>query len=109
MRPIFFLFCLGVAHAGGVFPDVARVDTDGNGRITAQEWARFFKHADDNQDGTLDAWEWRVASLGIKPNGDPPNVGELGPSLKVFAAKDGRLVDLFKLKRATVLIFSAWT
>ncbi len=112
MRPVpvlLVLLVLGVAAAEETLPEMVRVDTNGDGFISPQEWNAFYKRADNNGDGQLEREELHAAVRGIKMNGEGPAVGELGPSIRVVSKDTGRHVDLFKLRRTTVLIFGAWT
>lgn len=44
----------------GLVGDFSRVDLDGNGHVTAQEWRRAFTQLDDNRDGSLTQDELRL-------------------------------------------------
>jgi len=44
----------------GLAGDFSRVDLDGNGHVTAQEWRRAFTQLDDNRDGSLTPDELRL-------------------------------------------------
>ena len=103
------LLVLGVAAAEEILPEMVRVDTNGDGFVSAPEWNAFYKRADENGDGRVEREELHAALRGIKLNGEGPAVGELGPSIRVVSKDTGRRVDLFKLRRTTVLIFGAWT
>ena len=109
VRLILILFFLGAAAAEDDLPAMARVDTDGNGYVSEQEWIAFYRRADQNGDGVLEREELHASVRGIKLNGLGPAVGELGPSIRVLSQATGARVDLFDLRRKTVLVFGAWT
>lgn len=44
----------------GLAGDFSRIDLDGNGHVTAQEWRRAFTQLDDNRDGSLTQDELRL-------------------------------------------------
>ncbi len=108
MRKVLILFVLGVAAADDGLPALVRVDADADGFISKKEWQAFFKRADQNHDGMLEADELYAAVRGIKLDGQGPAVGEFGPSVRVRSSA-GEMVDLFDLRRKTVLVFGAWT
>lgn len=51
---------LDVNDGYGLVGDFSRVDLDGNGYVTAQEWRRAFTQLDDNRDGSLTQDELRM-------------------------------------------------
>jgi len=103
------LLVLGRAAAEDNLPAMARVDTDGDGFVSEKEWAAFYRRADQDGDGVLERDELHASMRGIKLDGLGPRVGELGPSIRVLSGKTGVRVDLFDLRRKTVLVFGAWT
>ncbi len=109
MRLILVLLVLGAAAAEDNLPAMARVDTDGDGFVSEKEWVAFYKRADQNGDGQLERDELHASMRGIKLDGQGPRVGELGPSIRVLSGETGARVDLFDLRRKTVLVFGAWT
>jgi EF hand len=55
----------------GVVADFSRVDLDGNGHVTAQEWRRAFTDLDANGDGSLTEDELRTTRTeAAQPNPD---------------------------------------
>jgi Ca2+-binding EF-hand superfamily protein len=55
----------------GVVADFSRVDLDGNGHVTAQEWRRAFTDLDANRDGSLTEDELRTTRTeAAQPNPD---------------------------------------
>ncbi|MHC4340302.1 MAG: EF-hand domain-containing protein [Planctomycetota bacterium] len=95
---------------GGAPGGTARLfDTDGDGRVTKEEWDAFFKKADKNGDGILQTEELSVAMSGRALRDDAPKVGDEAPKVKAKSLTDGRYVDLSKPKRLTVLVFGSWT
>jgi Ca2+-binding EF-hand superfamily protein len=84
-------------------------DTDGDGRVTAEEWEAFFATADRNEDGVLQAAELSAAMSGRARKDDAPKLGDKAPKVKAKSLKEGRYVDLSKPKRTTVLVFGSWT
>jgi len=86
-----------------------RIDTDKDGKVSKQEWEAFFDRADENEDGILQPEELRAALSGRKFHDNAPKVGDPAPAAKAAHAKDGRIVDLAKPRRTTVLVFGSWT
>jgi Ca2+-binding EF-hand superfamily protein len=62
----------------GVLRDFSRVDLDGNGHVTAQEWRRAFADLDTNRDGSLTEDElWTIRTEAAQPNlNQQPNVNQ---------------------------------
>lgn len=97
----------GPANAGpGLW---MRIDGDANGKISFQEWTDFFKEADENADGVLQAEEWQ-ASLRRQPVKDhAPAVGSRAPAVMARRLHGSREIDLAAPKRTTVLVFGSYT
>ena len=96
-------------QGGGLQSMTKRMDGDGDGKVTQEEWDAFFKKADENEDGILQADELRAALTGRSFNDKAPKVGTKIPEVKAISATDGRPVDLSKPSRTTVLVFGSWT
>ena len=85
------------------------LDTNGDGTIGRMEWDDFFKKADENEDGILQAEEWEAA-VGGGPLRDPaPQVGAAAPQVSAADLDTGRPIDLGSPTRTTVLIFGSHT
>jgi hypothetical protein len=79
-------------EAGALAPNLARIDTDRDGRVTDAEWARVAYAApplgslDEDEDGALDAGElsrWLATQDPVRfdlPQAPPPATGD-GPAL----------------------------
>lgn len=53
----------------GVIRDFSRIDLDGNGHVTAQEWRRAFTALDTDRDGSLTEDElWTIRAEASQPN-----------------------------------------
>ena len=87
-----------------------RIDRNEDGKISQDEWRRFFKAADRNRDGFVTKPEWILTLRGGRGAFDPaPKAGDPAPKVKAKSLKDGKIVDLSKLRRTTVLIFGSYT
>ena len=102
---------MAVGGRGGRGGDqlLKRMDANGDGTVSKAEWDAFFASADENGDGLLQPEEWRAALSGRKFNDRAPKKGDPAPAATAADPKRGRLVDLAKPRRTTVLVFGSWT
>lgn len=85
-------------------------DLDKDGKVTPEEWSKFYEKADENGDKVLDRGELNAALAGRRYNDTAPKVGDPAPKVSAKeAGARGRTVDLAQPKRATVLVFGSWT
>lgn len=87
-----------------------RVDLDRDGKVSAEEWSRFYRTADLNLDGVLEDAELDAALKGLPYPDRAPKAGAAAPAVRAKqAGPAGEPVDLARPKRPTVLVFGSWT
>ena len=102
---------------GGTVQEFFRVlDTDGDQKLSVEEWGLLlkkadFKAADANKDGSVEPREWfsYSGSSGRQRPERGPDQGAPAPKVSAKRMDDGKLVDLSKVTRPTVLVFGSYT
>ena len=84
-------------------------DETKDGKVSREEWDKFFAKADENEDGILDAGELSAALRGRAYNDTAPKVGDVAPKVSATTAKGAKTVSLAGRARPTVLVFGSWT
>ncbi len=86
-----------------------RFDANSDGKVDKDEWGAFFETADKNGDGVLDGDEMTAALSGRSLRDPAPKKGADAPAVKAKDAKTGKMVNLRRITRPTVLVFGSWT
>ena len=90
---------------------VRAMDTDRNGRVSLDEYKRFFVEADVNKDGYLTEVEIKRL-VAIRRRTTPgPSLGQDAPdfTLKTLDGKGTVTLSDFKHKKPVVLVFGSYT
>ena len=95
--------------AAGGMGLLMQLDTNGDGKISHQEWTDFFNKADENGDGILQPEEWEAVTRRERLKDTAPAVGTKAPRVKAKRLSNHREVELSDPQRATVLIFGSYT
>jgi len=95
--------------AAGGMGLLMQLDTNGDGKISYQEWTGFFEKADENGDEILQREEWEAATNRQRLKDPAPAVGAKAPQVKAKPLGSRREIDLAAPERTTVLIFGSHT
>ena len=88
---------------------LSRFDQNDDGKVTKDEWDKLFADGDKNGDGILDREELTAALSGGALRDPAPKVGATIPDVKAKTLATGKMVELAKQRRLTVLVFGSWT